>query len=92
MQKIHICAGSRQACHQRIFKHITGSSRILSYNHLCLVPASVIPPKETAHLKSMRNRQIYICLTAEPIRSKIFSHSSYPHYPLAFQILVLYYT
>ena len=74
MQQIGICTGCRKSGNQRILKHITGTAGILTDHDGCFVILSKIPSQKTSHFVSMLHRQINICLPAETIRTKIFSH------------------
>ena len=81
MEKICICTGSHQSANQCILEHIAGTAGILSYYDTCrsvvTVPAfqfSVIPAKKTAYFICMICCQVFICLSAEAICTKIFSH------------------
>ena len=81
MEKICICTRSHQSANQCILKHIAGTAGILSYydtrRRVVTVPAfqfSVIPAEKTAYFICMICCQVFICLSAEAICTKIFSH------------------
>ena len=81
MEKICIRTGSHQSANQCILKHIAGTAGILSYydtrRRVVTVPAfqfSVIPAEKTAYFICMICCQVFICLSAEAICTKIFSH------------------
>ena len=78
MQKVGICTGRSDPCGDRIFKHIAGTSRILTDNDAAVLAVfsllSIVPSEELAYTEGTVGRQIDIGLTTVTIGSKIFSH------------------
>src|SRR5699024_4566780 len=77
-EKIYVRAGRSQTCHQRILKHVAGSSRILAddYPAFFFFIFAKIPSEETSYFVDMLYGQRYICFSTEAVSSKIFSHDS----------------
>ena len=78
MQKVGICTGCSDSCGDRIFKHIAGTSRILTDDDAAVLAVflllSIVPSEELAYTEGTVGRQIDIGLTTVTIGSKIFSH------------------
>ena len=81
MHQVGIRAGSYQATHQRVFKHVAGPPGILTDDHPCrgivsrlAFALAIVPPQKAAHLIRMVRRQVDIGLAAEAIGAKVFSH------------------
>ena len=97
VEHIGIRAGRRQACHNRIFKHIAGTAGIFADHHagLSALARTVVPTNELADLISVFAGQIYIGFTAKPVCSKVFTHKklhlSQPCGRLLFSVLSRYF-
>ena len=81
MEQVSIRPRSDKARAQRIFKHIAGSSGILSNDNLCLailMLLSIVPAQKTPDLKCMLDIQCHIRLPAKSICSKVLSHFKLP--------------
>lgn len=78
MQKVGICTGRSDSCGDRIFKHIAGTSRILTDDDAAVLAVflllSIVPSEELAYTEGTVGRQIDIGLPTVTIGSKIFSH------------------
>ena len=77
MEQVHIGAGSSKACNQGILEHVAAAPGILPNHHTAplvrrLLP--IVPSKETPHFIGVFHSQIHIGLSAETIRTKIFTH------------------
>ena len=78
VKEISIRARSSKPCCQRILKHVAAPSRILADHDPCLVVLAEIPAQVASYLKCVLNCKNYICLTAETVGPKIFSHNNRP--------------
>ena len=78
MQKVSICTGRSDTCGDCIFKHIAGTSRILTDDDAAVLAVflllSIVPSEELAYTEGTVRCQIDIGLTTVTIGSKIFSH------------------
>ena len=78
MEQIGVRAGSRDAGHQSVLKHVAAPSCVLADNDLRLVVSAIIPAHITSHLKRMIHSKLHISLAAETVGSKIFTHNKNP--------------
>ena len=90
MEQIGIGTGSHQAAHQAILKHIAGAAGILADDNAgrlvgtgTMLQLAIVPAQETTNLKSMVCGQIAVGLSAEAVRSKIFTHKFLLYWCLA---------
>lgn len=74
MQQKCICSGCRNTGNQRILKHVTTTTYVLSDNDPSPVILVVIPAQVTSNFICMIRGQYFVCLTAKTVCSEIFSH------------------
>ena len=89
MKQIDICARSSQSRYQRILKHIAAASRILSDHNpaaICFRLLSIVPAQETTYFIGVLHGQRHICLAAESVCSKIFTHFESSSYIIKYRV------
>ena len=72
---------SSQSCSECVLKHVTRTTGIFSYYNTGLIFLTVIPAKESSHLKGMLNCQFPVRFPAKTVCTKIFSHNEYSPFP-----------
>ena len=72
MQQIGICSRSSQSCSECVLKHVARTTGIFSYYNTGLIFLTVIPAKESSHLKRMLNCQFPVRFPAKPSVPKYF--------------------
>ena len=89
VKQIDICAGSGQSRYQRILKHIAAASRILADHDpaaICFRLLSIVPAQETTYFIGVLHGQRHICLAAESVCSKIFTHFESSSYIIKYRV------
>ena len=89
VKQIDICAGSGQSRYQRILKHIAAASRILADHNpaaICFRLLSIVPAQETTYFIGVLHGQRHICLAAESVCSKIFTHFESSSYIIKYRV------
>ena len=81
MQQIGICSRSSQSCSECVLKHVARTTGIFSYYNTGFIFLTVIPAKESSHLKRMLNCQFPVRFPAKTVCTKIFSHNEYSPFP-----------